>query len=88
MTTKAVLILGAGARIGQSTALAFSSRGYRVIVAARSFEDGTFNEHGHLQLRMDLSKPEAVQGAFDKVKKAFHTAPSIVVYNGILDTLA
>ena len=83
MSNKVVLVLGAGARIGQSTALAFSSRGYRVAVAARSFEDGTFNEHGHLQLRLDLSNPAAVQNAFAKVKKAFNTAPSVVVYNGI-----
>ena len=87
MSTKVALVIGAGPRIGRSTALAFSSRGYRVAIAARSFEDGKFNDEGHLQLRLDLSDPAAVQDAFVKVKKAFDTAPSVVVYNGILKPL-
>lgn len=84
MSTKIVLILGAGARTGRSSALEFSSRGYQVAVASRSLEDGSFNKEGHLQLRLDLSHPDAIEESFAKVKGVFGRPPSVVIYNGML----
>ena len=82
-SSKILLILGAGGRVGASVASLFSKNGYSVAIAARSLEDNTVNEAGYLQIRVDFSKLEAVAPTFEKVRKKFGSPPSVVVYNGM-----
>ena len=81
MSHKIVLILGAGPHIGHYATLAFKARGYSVAIAARSLNDGR-NEDGDLQIRLDLADPSMISQAFTKVRDAFGSPPSVVVYNG------
>ena len=76
-TSPIVLILGAGPRVGASVASTFASNGYKVAVASRS---GAAQE-GYLGLKADFSKPDAIPGLFEAVKKELSAAPSVVVYN-------
>jgi NAD(P)-dependent dehydrogenase (short-subunit alcohol dehydrogenase family) len=82
MVTKApiALILGAGANIGDATARLFSSKGYKVALAARSLNaaDSTDDQ---LKIPADFSKTADIVAAFSKVKEKFGI-PSVVVYNG------
>jgi NAD(P)-dependent dehydrogenase (short-subunit alcohol dehydrogenase family) len=80
MSSPVLLVLGAGPKIGLSVAKAFSAKGYKVALAARSLQDG-IGEDGYLRLKIDFSKPEDIQHAFAKVKQEFGI-PSVVVYNG------
>jgi NAD(P)-dependent dehydrogenase (short-subunit alcohol dehydrogenase family) len=79
-TSPIVLILGAGANIGQAVARTFASRGYKVGLAARSVKEADSTE-SQLHIPADFSKTQDVVNAFDSVKKAFGV-PSVVVYNG------
>jgi NAD(P)-dependent dehydrogenase (short-subunit alcohol dehydrogenase family) len=82
MATKSpvVLILGAGANVGQAVARTFASKGYKVAIAARSLKevDSTDNQ---LNIPSDFSNTDSIVNAFAKVKKVFGI-PSVVVYNG------
>ena len=80
MSTPIILILGAGSKIGLSVAKAFAAKGYKVALAARSFQDGV-GEDGYLRLHIDLANTEEVPALFNKVKEKFGI-PSVVVYNG------
>jgi NAD(P)-dependent dehydrogenase (short-subunit alcohol dehydrogenase family) len=80
MSTPILFLLGAGPGIGTQVAHAFAAKGYKVALAARSFEDGV-GEDGYLRLKLDLVNTEAVERAFAKVIKEFGI-PSVVVYNG------
>jgi len=75
-----VLILGAGANIGQSTAKVFASQGYKVALASRSTKESESTSE-QLHIPTDLSNTNAVVNAFARVKSVFG-APSVVVYNG------
>jgi NAD(P)-dependent dehydrogenase (short-subunit alcohol dehydrogenase family) len=79
-TKNAVLILGAGPRIGASVAEKFASIGYSVAVASRS-GTGTKTADGFLSLKADFTKPDSVPALFDAVKTEFHAFPSVVIYN-------
>lgn len=79
-TTRVVLILGAGPRIGASVAEKFASNGYQVVVASRS-GTGTKTDKGFLSLKADFAKPDSIPSLFDAVKAEFHTSPSVVIYN-------
>lgn len=81
MSEPVLLILGYGPNNGLAIAQRFTAAGYRIAVAPRSLEDGKFNEEGWLQLRVDLSHPEALPGLFTTVKEKMGI-PSVVVYNG------
>ncbi|RSH89703.1 hypothetical protein EHS25_002254 [Saitozyma podzolica] len=74
-----VLVLGAGANIGQSVARLFASKGYKVALAARSIKanDSTADQ---LNIPSDFSNTDAVVDAFAKVKQVFGI-PSVVIYN-------
>ena len=80
-SSSVLLIIGAGANIGQSVADAFVARGWRVASAARSRHDHAVDD-ARLDLHVDLSKPETVPTLFAKVKAHFGRPPSAVVYNG------
>lgn len=75
-----VLVLGAGANIGQSAARTFASKGYKVALAARSIKasDSTADQ---LNIPSDFSNTDSVVDAFAKVKQVFGI-PSVVIYNG------
>jgi NAD(P)-dependent dehydrogenase (short-subunit alcohol dehydrogenase family) len=77
---KVVLILGAGSNIGQSSATAFASKGYKVALASRSAKtDEDTADLKHFQV--DLSNPSSVPELFTQLKEALGT-PSVVIYNG------
>ncbi|KAI5481568.1 hypothetical protein MNV49_002794 [Pseudohyphozyma bogoriensis] len=78
--TKVIFILGGGPKIGASLAQKFAQEGYKVAIAARSAADGLSPE-GYLNVKLDLSKPHLVKGAFEKVTSTFGVPPSVVAYN-------
>ena len=74
-----ILILGAGANVGDHVTRAFSAKGYKVALASRKLkEESTANG---VNVQGDLSDPEAVPRIFSKVKELLGI-PSVVVYNG------
>lgn len=80
MSTPVLLLFGAGAGIGSAVANSFAAKGYKIALAARSLEDGLGSD-GFLRLRVDLSHPVQIHGAFTKVKEQLGI-PTVVVYNG------
>lgn len=78
-TSPVILILGAGPNIGQAVARTFASKGYKVVLAARSLRE-TDSTDTQLNILSDFTKTDDVINAFDKVKKVFGI-PSVVVYN-------
>jgi NAD(P)-dependent dehydrogenase (short-subunit alcohol dehydrogenase family) len=80
MSSPIVLILGAGSNIGQATAKAFASQGYKVALASRSMKDAE-STSDELHIPTDLSNSNAVIDAFAKVKSVYGP-PSVIVYNG------
>lgn len=81
-SSKVLLILGSGGRVGASVASLFGKSGYSVAIAARSLEDNKVNADGQLQIHVDLANADAIEPAFEKVKQKFGAPPSVVVYNG------
>lgn len=79
-TAPVALILGAGSRVGQHVARAFTAKGYKVALASRSLkeEDSTADS---LNITSDFADPASVAQAFAKVKAKFGL-PHVVVYNG------
>lgn len=75
-----VLILGAGANVGQSAAQAFAAKGYKVAVTARRLKE-TDSTAGQLNVPADLSDPKAVVDVFTTVQAKLGI-PSVVIYNG------
>jgi NAD(P)-dependent dehydrogenase (short-subunit alcohol dehydrogenase family) len=82
MTAKSpvILILGAGANVGQAVARTFASQGYKVALAARSLNEADSTDN-QLNIPSDFSKTDDIVNAFAKVKKVFGI-PSVVIYNG------
>jgi NAD(P)-dependent dehydrogenase (short-subunit alcohol dehydrogenase family) len=79
-TSPVILILGAGSRVGKSVAQAFSAKGYKVALAARSLKEAD-STADQVNIAVDLSDPKAVATAFSKVESALGV-PSVIVYNG------
>ncbi|KAK9235242.1 hypothetical protein V1525DRAFT_410552 [Lipomyces kononenkoae] len=77
--TPVILILGAGANIGQHLARAFAAQGYKVAVTARRVKESD-STADQLNITGDLSDPHSVVDAFSKVKSSLGI-PSVVVYN-------
>jgi NAD(P)-dependent dehydrogenase (short-subunit alcohol dehydrogenase family) len=75
-----ILVLGAGPRVGASTAKLFAHNGYNVAIVSRK-GTGTRDAEGFLSLKADFTQPDSIPGLFDAVKAEFHTAPSVVIYN-------
>jgi NAD(P)-dependent dehydrogenase (short-subunit alcohol dehydrogenase family) len=80
-STGVILIIGAGAGIGNSTASKFASNGYKVALASRSAEDGGFSPEGYFNIKADLSDPSIVSVIYEKVERALGL-PNVVVFNG------
>ena len=78
-TSPIILILGAGANVGDHVARAFSAKGYKVALASRKLKEESTADR--VSVQGDLSDPEAVPGIFSKVKELLGI-PSVVVYNG------
>ncbi|KAK8112069.1 uncharacterized protein PG998_008526 [Apiospora kogelbergensis] len=78
-TSPVALILGQGANVGKSVALAFTKKGYRIALVARSLkeEDSTANE---LHVKGDFADPSSIPAIFNQVKAKFGP-PAVVVYN-------
>ncbi|KIW20278.1 hypothetical protein PV08_00853 [Exophiala spinifera] len=79
----AALIIGAGSRVGKSTADAFAKAGYSIALASRSDKAGSPDKH----FTFDASKPETVKDLFNNDRKSIGV-PSVVVYNAYSDHLA
>jgi hypothetical protein len=77
-----VLILGAGSNIGKAVARIFSSKGYKVALAARSLQEAESTDN-QLHISSDLAKTEDVVTAFSMARKVLGI-PSVVIYNGEL----
>lgn len=76
-----LLLLGAGANIGQAVEKKFLNSGYRVAIAARSLQE----RHPSPDIwsyKIDLNKPNDVVELFSKVSKDIGI-PNVVIYNGI-----
>lgn len=76
-----VLILGAGANIGQGVAKAFAAKSYRVALSSRKAPTVNFTPD-QVHIPSDLSDLESVTRVFSKVKELLGDVPSVVVYNG------
>ncbi|KAF2448471.1 NAD(P)-binding protein [Karstenula rhodostoma CBS 690.94] len=83
-TPKVVLILGAGARVGEHVARQFASQGYKVASASRSAKSPD-NTSEAIHVEADLSNPESVSRVFSEVKASIGI-PSVVVYNAAAAT--
>ncbi|KAK4071977.1 hypothetical protein Trihar35433_4041 [Trichoderma harzianum] len=79
MSSKIVLILGYGQRIGAAVARAFASRGYKVAVVCRS-DKVADTPDDYLSIKADLSNAYNVEDVFTQVRSKLGI-PSVVVYN-------
>jgi NAD(P)-dependent dehydrogenase (short-subunit alcohol dehydrogenase family) len=76
-----VLIIGAGAGVGQASLDTFAAAGYTVAVASRTKKlDST--KAGFSFFEFDATEPTTVPSLFEKVNKDVGV-PSVVIYNGI-----
>lgn len=75
-----LLILGAGANVGQTVAKSFAAKGYKVALAARKLNEADSTQDT-VNIQGDFSDPNSVAKVFEKVKAALGV-PSVVVYNG------
>ncbi len=81
MASPVLLVLGAGPGIGKHVAEAFAVKGYRIALASRT---DTGVDEGQIHITADFSDPQQVARVFETVQQKFNTAPSVVVYNGML----
>ncbi|KAF7551806.1 hypothetical protein G7Z17_g4752 [Cylindrodendrum hubeiense] len=75
-----VLILGAGPNIGQHVARAFVAKGYKAALVSRKLKEAD-STSDQLNITGDLSDPNEVVRAFEKVKTVLGDHPSVVVHN-------
>ena len=82
MTQKAVLIVGAGSGLSASLARAFSSKGMKVVLAARNIDklDSLKKEIDALVFKCDSTDNKSVQNLFLQTDSIIGT-PEIVIYN-------
>lgn len=83
MSSQAVLILGAGARVGKSLAQKFANNGFKVAVASRSINP-ELEKIVNASMKADFSIPSSVKDVFTWAKSEIGV-PNIVVYNGTSD---
>lgn len=75
-----LLLLGAGANIGQAVQKRFLDSGYNIVIAARSLQDN----HPSPEIwsyKIDLNKPNDVSKLFSKLSKDIGI-PNVIIYNG------
>lgn len=82
VATPVLLVLGAGPNVGAALGRLFGKHGYKVALASRRVTDGPASD-GTLHVQVDLSQPETVSQAFEKVTSALGP-PHVVIYNGTL----
>lgn len=80
MAPPVILLLGAGANIGNGIARNFASEGYKVAVASRSGRSAEGTDYP--PIKADFTKPESVKAVFDEVKSKLGI-PSVVAYIGM-----
>ena len=82
MTQKAVLIVGAGSGLSGSLARAFSSKGMKVVLAARNIDKlaSLKKEIDALVFKCDSTENKSVQNLFLQTDSIIGT-PEIVIYN-------
>ncbi len=82
MTQKAVLIVGAGSGLSASLARAFSSKGMKIVLAARNIDklDSLKKEIEALVFKCDSTENKSVQNLFLQTDSIIGT-PEIVIYN-------
>ncbi|KAK8844100.1 hypothetical protein IAR55_006894 [Kwoniella newhampshirensis] len=83
-TSPVLLIFGAGPNIGQAVSRTFKARGYKVALVSRSLKEGDSTKD-ELHVASDLSDPQSVVKAYEKVNKELGI-PSVVVYNAYAST--
>lgn len=81
MSSRIILILGAGPNIGLQAAQKFAQQGYKVAIAGRSVKPEVA-KHADLSVQADFSVPSSVNGVFEEVKAKLGV-PGVVVYNGM-----
>ena len=82
MTQKAVLIVGAGSGLSASLARAFSSKGMKIVLAARNIDKlaSLKKEIDALVFKCDSTENKSVQNLFLQTDSIIGT-PEIVIYN-------
>ncbi|KAG9017469.1 hypothetical protein FRB90_001186 [Tulasnella sp. 427] len=74
-------IVGFGKGVGSAVAAKFKSEGFKVAVASRSLvPEEVEKSHGYVGVKLDVSRPEQVAAAFERVEKALGPA-NVVIYN-------
>ena len=79
MSSRIILILGAGGNIGAAVARKFSQEGYKVAAAARSVNQEVADV-SELTVKADFNDPASMKGVFDEVTEKVGT-PNVVLYN-------
>ncbi len=82
MSSKVILVLGAGPNVGLSIVKHFSENGYKTTAVSRN-PTAELSKIADLALSADFSKPESIKLIFDEVKSKLGV-PNVVVYNGWL----
>lgn len=77
MTTKTVLITGAGGGIGRACVRHFAEKGWRVIGVDRADFGADFPANGHF-IRADISIPDSVETIFQQAKEFSPTLDVLV----------
>jgi NAD(P)-dependent dehydrogenase (short-subunit alcohol dehydrogenase family) len=83
MSAPVLFVIGGTGKVGAASATRFAREGYRVALASRSATPGPRLDDGVLLVKLDVSKPNDVEGAFETVVSHFGQGPSVVVYNGV-----
>jgi NAD(P)-dependent dehydrogenase (short-subunit alcohol dehydrogenase family) len=78
MSKPIAIIFGAGENIGAAASTAFTSKGYRVVLVART--TNTTSTEDEMSILADLSKRDTVSNVFAKVRQSWGE-PSLVLYN-------
>ena len=80
MLSQAVLILGAGARVGKNLAQKFAASGFKVAIASRTINP-ELATIVNASTKVDLSSSSSVQDVFTWAKAEIGI-PNVIVYNG------
>lgn len=81
MSSKVVLILGAGQNIGKSLIQKFSSNGFKVAIASRTLYQPLV-EAADVSVKADFANPSSIKSIFSEVVAKIGT-PNVVIYNGM-----
>jgi len=85
MSTKTILLLGAGKMIGIDLANHFFKNGYKVALASRSGNFPWDTKNSYLHVKADFADPASIPRVFEEVKSKYGV-PNVVVYNTAIMT--